>query len=81
MALHKNITGDDVHVVCTWIYASEAIRTAATGFVLADVGKAAWQTDDDSFWLLADDSPIEWVRIGSGGSTGGISGLYYQEAW
>ena len=80
MALHKNLTGEDLHALCAWIYASVAIRLAATGFVLADVGKVAWQTDDDSFWLLADDDPIEWVPVGSGGSTG-PSGLYYQEAW
>lgn len=50
---HKNSTV--VHVVCNWEYADEAARLAATGFTTDDVGKFAWQLDNNSIWVLADD--------------------------
>jgi hypothetical protein len=65
MGLHKNST--DVHVVCAYEYADAATREAATGFAAADVGKFAWQQDDDSIWILTDDSPITWVQVGGAG--------------
>jgi len=32
--------------------------------VAADVGRIAQQTDDDSFWILTDHSPITWAGLG-----------------
>lgn len=60
----------DNHVIYTWQYANTAARTGASGFVNADVGKVAWQTDDDTFWVLKATTPT-WVSFGSGsgGST------------
>lgn len=66
--------------IYTWTYADTATREAATGFSASDVGKVAWQLDDDTFWMLSDDDPIAWVQIG-GGSTTSVNPLYYIEVW
>ena len=42
----------NVHCPYTWAYPSASARTGATGFVTADLGKFARQTDDDSMWML-----------------------------
>jgi hypothetical protein len=69
MGLHQNST--NVHVVCAYVYADAAARAAATGFAAADVGKFAWQQDDDTIWILTDDSPITWAQVG-GAASGGL---------
>lgn len=63
MGLHKNITGGDLHVLHAFSYADEAAREAATGLVVADVGKVAHQDDDDTWWLLANHNPTTWKQI------------------
>lgn len=45
------------------IYADEATLLAASGYVPGDVGKAAFATAEQSFWILQDDSPITWGKI------------------
>lgn len=67
---HKNITGSDVHVLHAYTYADATARTAATGFVLADVGKAALQQSDNTLWALTNHSPIAWVQVGTGATPG-----------
>jgi hypothetical protein len=47
----------------TWNYADAMERLAATGFVATDVGKTAWQRDDDSYWKLDNHSPITWSEL------------------
>ncbi len=64
MAFHCELTGLDIHVINTWTYANSAAREAATGFVSDDVYKVAVQTDDDSIWMLVDESPITWQQLG-----------------
>jgi hypothetical protein len=66
MALHKNLVTTDLHSIYAYSYANAAARTGASGFVTADIGKVAWQTDDDTFWLLKATTPT-WAQIG--GST------------
>jgi len=69
MSLHKNITYPDGHIVHSYEYANAAARTGATGFVSADIGRIARQTDDNSFYVLTAVTPT-WVSItGSGGAT------------
>lgn len=63
MGLHKNITGDDIHIVHTWSYADSTARLAATGFTSSDVGKIAEQQSDETWWLLTNYSPITWKDI------------------
>lgn len=62
--LHANSTGVNVHTPIRWIYDDATDREAATGFVPADVNNFAKQTDDDSIWILTDDSPITWAQVG-----------------
>lgn len=63
---HNSLTGTAIHVVHSFTYADSAARTGAAGLVAGDVGKVAWQTDDDTFWVLKDDSPVTWASLGSG---------------
>lgn len=47
----------------TWAYADEAARLAATGFASSDVGRSAWQRDDDSYWRLTAHAPPAWAAV------------------
>lgn len=61
--LHKNIAPSDRHAAHNWEYANAASRTSATGFDSSDLGKIAWQLDNDSFWILKDTTPT-WASFG-----------------
>lgn len=67
---HNKITGSDVHVLHAFTYADVTARTAATGFTVEDVGKAALQESDNTLWALTDHDPITWVQIGTGAPPG-----------
>jgi len=56
------------HVLQAYVYANAAARTGATGFVSADIGKAAIQSDDNTLWYLSATTPT-WVQIGGGSSS------------
>lgn len=64
MPEHDVIPLGEIHRVVNWEYANAAARLAATGFIAADVGKWARQTDDDTYWELKDESPIAWALVG-----------------
>jgi len=53
-----------------WMYADETARLAAIGFTADDVGKAAWQLDTNENFILANHSPIAWVRSEVGENQG-----------
>ncbi len=86
---HKNLTGDNNHVIHAFTYADATARTGASGFVSADVGKVAKQTDTNTYWLLTVTTPT-WVEITSTGggssnndivmSTSGTSKPYIGES-
>lgn len=57
----RQTVADGIHIVQAFEYADQTARDGAAGLTTADVGKAARQTDDDTFWLLTDDSPVTWV--------------------
>lgn len=67
---HRDFTGATVHVPYTYTYADATARAAATGFIPADVGKFARQLDDNSIWMLIDDTPETWVRVSDTGIVG-----------
>ena len=69
MALHRTLTGNELHGVMAFTYADAAARTGATGLVSTDIGKVAKQSDDGSFWLLTNYSPVAWVAL-TGASAG-----------
>lgn len=62
---HYLSTDTDNHVVTAFTFATAVARAAGTGYSLvpADKGKIAIQSDDVSFWILQDDSPITWAPI------------------
>lgn len=46
-----------------WEYATSALRTAATGFIAADVGKIVYQSDNGTYWRLTAVTPT-WSEVG-----------------
>lgn len=56
------------HAIHNWEYADATARLAATGFTAADVKKIALQLDDNSIWILTDDSPVTWKAAGGTGA-------------
>jgi len=67
-ALHKDHgVPEGIHQIHNWNFATEAARLAHT-YLAKDIGKAAHQLDDNSFWVLTNYSPTTFVQIG--GSTG-----------
>ncbi len=65
--LHKTLSPANNHIVHSFEYADAAARTAATGFISADVGRVARQLSDSTFWVLTSISPVTWVQVGGGG--------------
>ena len=47
----------------TWVYSTATTRLAASGFVTADIGRIAYQTDTGQYWRLQNNSPIVWTLI------------------
>lgn len=58
---HVDIDAGEIHRPYNYSYADAAARLAATGFVAGDVGKLARQVDNNTLWMLTDDSPILWI--------------------
>jgi len=69
----KLTTAEGIHIAYQWSYANAAARTGATGFVAADVGKLALQSDDNSLWMLTVTTPT-WLFIGGGTGPVGLPG-------
>jgi len=59
---------DGIHVSYSYSYADTSARTGASGFVTADIGKFARQTDDNTIWILTATAPT-WIELGSGASS------------
>lgn len=64
---HSDLSLDENHTPFFRLYANSSSREAETGFTASHVGKQAWQTNDDSIWLLKNYNPITWVRLGGSG--------------
>lgn len=63
-ALHSALTGANIHVPYRFTYANAAAREAEAGAVPGDVGCLALQEDDNTLWMLTDDDPLTWRRVG-----------------
>jgi hypothetical protein len=73
----KQTIAEGIHSPVSFVYADEATRLAATGFISEDLYKLALQLDDESLWLLLDLTPT-WVTVGNqggGGDHGTLTGL------
>lgn len=67
MALHKNLPSAEIHIIQAFTYANASARIGATGLVAGDVGKVALQTDNMSFWVLTNYSPVTWIDLAGTG--------------
>lgn len=63
MGLHKNVPPGDVHVVYAWAFANATVRASFTGAASGEIGKVAWQQDDDTFWVLVGNNPMRWTEL------------------
>ena len=57
-------------------YANQSTRLAATP-VLADIGKAAIQTDTGAMWVLRNNSPLRWDKLSGPTPINSQSGTTY----
>lgn len=73
-SLHKDLLAPEVHQPFSYEYANAAARLGATGFVAADIGKWARQTDDDTAWMLVATTPVwkGFVTALASGEKGGL---------
>jgi hypothetical protein len=62
----KQTVIDGIHTAIAYEYATTAAMLAATGFTPEDVGKLSRHLDDNSVWILVDDSPATWVQVSGG---------------
>jgi hypothetical protein len=58
--IHSNSARN--HKIENWTYANAAARTGATGFVTADLGKLAYQSDNGTYWRLTAVTPT-WAAV------------------
>lgn len=70
---HRDIKGDQNHIIHFREYATKEAREAATGLDATHLHKIALQTDDNTMWQLVDVSPVEWQALGGTGG-GRVSG-------
>ncbi len=54
---HADLAAGVIHILSNWTYANAAARTGASGFIAGDVGKVAWQTNNNTFWVLLTTGP------------------------
>jgi hypothetical protein len=54
-----------ITIALSFIYINQNDRTNAVGLISSDIGKYAKQSDDSSYWILLDDSPVLWGALSS----------------
>lgn len=69
---HDVIPPGEIHPPHNWRVADEAARLALS-VTSADVGKYAWQQDDDTVWMLTDDTAPTWKNT-SGNAVDSVNG-------
>lgn len=66
---HNAIPAGEIHAPHQWRVADETERLALS-VDATDVGKYAWQQDDDTEWMLVTHSPMVWLERGAIGPAG-----------
>jgi len=61
--LHKDLEILEIHRVQCLEYANSTLREGATGLDADDIGRVARQTDDETYWVLTDNSPVTWKLL------------------
>ncbi|MFA5759066.1 MAG: hypothetical protein WC942_06915 [Clostridia bacterium] len=70
-ALHKDHgSAEGIHQIHNWNFINESARLNHI-YYPKDIGKAARQLDSNTFWLLINNSPVSFIQI-SGGSSSGL---------
>ena len=64
MALHSELSGNELHTPFRFIYSTESARTGATGLTSIDEQKLALQTSDSTVWVLTNSSGPTWAQVG-----------------
>jgi len=64
MTYHKDLSESNLHSIIRWEFADAAARAGVSGLVAADVGKVAWQKDNDTYWILKDHVGPAWNMNG-----------------
>lgn len=71
---HKDLNGGNIHTLVCWEFNNAAERTGIAGLTAADVGKFAWQKDNDTFWVLKNHVGPAWAATGAPfGTTAGTA--------
>lgn len=60
---HVAIPLGEIHKPHNWEFISSTERTAASGFLLEDIGAISLQLDDGSYWRLSANDPATWVQF------------------
>ncbi len=61
---HRDIKGDQNHVLHFREYADKDAREAATGLDASHLHKVALQMDECTYWVLAGLTPLKWEPVG-----------------
>ncbi len=71
---HSNLSNN--HGIVSFTYTSQAARLAATGFTATDKHKIAFQSSNETYWLLVNTTTPTWVEfpVGSQYQLTGIAG-------
>lgn len=69
MIEHSDIPPGEVHAPHNWRVANATARLALAP-VAADVGKYAWQRDDNTEWMVLSVGPVVWMERGQRGEQG-----------
>lgn len=72
--LHKDLAVAEIHPTVSLEYANTAARTGDTSLTTADKGRIARQTDNDTYWLLQDETPT-WIQITASMALHALGGL------
>lgn len=70
---HKKIILGDIHKIHNWEFLDESSRMGFVGYTSEDIGKIAWQKDNDSFWVLKDPITPTFVVLGGTNPAGDSS--------
>ena len=62
---HRDIKGEQNHVIHAGEFADKAEREAATGFDASHLYKIALQLSDNTYWSLVNVNPVEWEPVGN----------------
>lgn len=61
---HRDLTLN--HKIENWTFADQAEREALPDAFPEDIGKIAYQEDNQTYWRLEDDSPLSWIQAMAG---------------